>query len=38
MDHGNLMNTHLSGISDDFFFNPFLQLPQIAKTRVNTEG
>lgn len=32
MDHGNLMKTCLSGISEDFFFNPFLHLPHISKT------
>ena len=31
MDHGNLMSKCLSGISDDFIFNPYLYLPQIYK-------
>lgn len=34
MDHGNLMNKCLSGISEDFFFNPFLELPKIAKMKL----
>jgi len=33
MDHGNLMNKCISGISDDFFFNPYLQLPQLSKIK-----
>jgi len=33
MDHGNLMHKCLSGISDDFFFYPFLNLPKISKTK-----
>lgn len=33
MDHGNLMNINLSWISDNFIFNPFLELPQIAKIK-----
>lgn len=32
MDHGNLMKKCLSGISDDFFFNPYAELPSISKT------
>lgn len=31
MDHGNLMNKCLTGISDDFVFNPFSELPKISK-------
>lgn len=31
MDHGNLMNKYLAGISEDFFFNPFFELPKISK-------
>jgi len=33
MDHGNLMSKCLSGISEDFFFNPFLELPELSKTK-----
>jgi ABC-type transport system substrate-binding protein len=31
MDHGNLMDKCLSGISDNFIFNPFAELPKISK-------
>jgi ABC-type oligopeptide transport system substrate-binding subunit len=33
MDHGNLMSKCLSGISEDFFFNPFLELPELSKIK-----
>ncbi len=33
LDHGNLMNKCLSGISEDFFFNPYSELPNISKTK-----
>jgi ABC-type transport system substrate-binding protein len=33
MDHGNLMSKCLSGISEDFFYNPFLELPKISKIK-----
>ena len=32
MDHGNLLNKCLTGISDDFFFDPFYQLPHLSKS------
>lgn len=32
MDHENIMKKCLSGIEDDFFFNPFSQLPHISKS------
>ncbi|HTM64595.1 MAG TPA: ABC transporter substrate-binding protein [Gammaproteobacteria bacterium] len=32
MDHGNLMNKCLSGISEDFFFNPYSHLPILGKS------
>lgn len=31
MDHGNILSKKLSGISEDFIFNPFLELPRISK-------
>jgi ABC-type transport system substrate-binding protein len=31
MDHGNLVNQCISGISEDFYFNPFSFLPQLSK-------
>jgi len=31
MDHGNIMSQCLTGIPDDFIFNPFAALPQIKK-------
>ena len=32
MDHGNLVNHCISGISEDFYFNPFSFLPQLSKS------
>lgn len=32
MDHGNLVRQCISGISEDFYFNPFSFLPQLAKS------
>lgn len=31
MDHGTLLNKCLAGVSNDFFFSPFIYLPQIYK-------
>lgn len=36
MDHGNLINKCLSGIDEDFFFNPFRHLPNLSKTNCKT--
>ena len=33
MDHGSLMRKCLSGISEDFMFNPFQELPNISKPK-----
>ena len=33
MDHGNLISKCLTGISEDFVFNPFSELPKISKLK-----
>lgn len=33
MDHGNLINKCVSDISNDFFFNPYLHLPELSKIK-----
>lgn len=38
MDHGNLVNRCIEGISNDFYFNPFSFLPQLYKTTECHQG
>lgn len=37
MDHGNIISKQLVGISDNFIFNPYLELPNLSKLNHNEE-